>query len=51
MVQKMVEVGKKLLKVGTGILGTAGTIALAKGKLGGRCTKIYLGNVQLIRWP
>jgi hypothetical protein len=38
-------VGKKLLKVGTGILGAAGTVALArKGKLGGRAQR-FTGNV------
>ena len=37
-------VGKKLLKVGTGILGTAGTIALArKGKLGAGAQR-FVGN-------
>ena len=36
--------GKKLLKVGTGILGAAGTVALArKGKLGARAQRI-IGN-------
>lgn len=37
--------GKKLLKVGAGILGTAGTIALARsGKLGGHAQR-FTGNV------
>lgn len=37
--------GKKLLKIGTGILGTAGTIVAAKhGKLGGRAQR-FTGNI------
>lgn len=37
--------GKKLLKIGTGILSTAGTFALARrGKLGGRAQR-FTGNI------